>query len=122
MKVILLQETYNKLLIEATSNSRIINAINRNAIVKFYYIGDEQEKRGWRTGEIYAFGESTRGNRVIRVYQTEGTTSTRIPAWKLFRVDKIRNFQHVGNFEKPQSQFNANGDNSMQKVYNIAQF
>lgn len=123
MKVLISEDTYNKLLTErATSNSRVILAIKRNAIVKFYYKGDEKEKEGWRTGEIYAFGESTRGNRVIRVYQTSGTTSTRIPDWKLFLVDKIRSFQHVGIFETPRPKFNSNGDNSMQKVYNIAEF
>ena len=120
--MISLYETYKEILLEATSNSRIITAIQRHAIIRFYYKGDKTEMRGLRTGEIYAFGESKSGNRVIRVYQTGGTTSTKIPDWKLFRVDKISKFEHVGNYDKPQAKFNHNGDNSMQVVFNIVDF
>lgn len=120
MKTLL--ETYQQLLLEAIPNYKVINAIKNKLSVRFYYEGDKNEQKGNREGDIYAYGESTAGNPVIRVYQTRGVTSTRIPEWKLFRVDKIRNIDYIGEFEEPQSKFNANGDNSMQKVYNIVKF
>lgn len=115
-------QTYHQLLQEAVSNTKIINAIKNRLTVKFYYEGDKNEQKGWREGDIYAFGESTRGNPVVRIYQLRGTTSTKVPDWKLFRVDKIKDIEYIGEFEKPQSKFNPQGDNSMQKVYHLAKF
>lgn len=115
-------ETYKKVLAEAVAQSRFITAIENHFLVKFYYEGDEDERRGWREGEIYALGESTAGNKVIRVYQTKGVTKTRIPEWKLFRLDKIKTLYFVGEFDTPRDKFNSNGDNSMVKVFNLANF
>ena len=116
-------ETYQKIITEAkVSNSKIINAIKNRLSVRFYYEGDQNNQKGYREGDIYAYGESTAGNPVIRVYQLRGTTASRVPEWKLFRVDKIRDIEYIGEFERPQSKFNANGDNSMARVYNIVQF
>lgn len=116
-------EIYKKILQEAkASNSRIINAIKNRLTVKFYYDGDKNNQKGYREGDIYAFGESKAGNPVVRVYQLRGTTSSKVPEWKLFRVDKMRDIEYIGEFDNPQTKFNANGDNSMQTVYNIVQF
>jgi hypothetical protein len=117
-----LYETYQQVLNEAVANYKIINAIKNKLTVRFYYDGDKNNQKGYREGDIYAFGESTKGNPVIRVYQLRGTTASRVPEWKMFRVDKIRDMEYIGEFERPQAKFNAGGDNSMQQVYNIVEF
>ena len=117
-----LYKTYIKLLVEQVTNSEIIEAIDNKEVVEFYYEGDETESRGARTVEIYAFGNSTKGNPVIRAYQTGGATDSSVPNWKLFDVRNIRNFKTVGNFEQPRQGFNLNGDAGMLNVYHIAKF
>ena len=111
-----LSEDYKQLLKEELALSRIITAIEHHLLVKIFYEGDENEKRGWREGEIYALGESTAGNKVIRIYQTKGVTKTRMPEWKLFRVDRIKSMYYIGEFNSPRDKFNPHGDKSMTRV------
>lgn len=114
--------TYRKLLFESIGYDVLIDSIENHNVIKFYYEGDKTQKKGWRWGEIYALGESTAGNKVIRVFQIKGETDTVIPAWKLFRVDKITDIEQVRTFDRPRPQFNRGGDRSMARVDNIASF
>lgn len=117
-----LLETYRQLLREFASISDVISAIDNHNVVKFFYEGDHTEARGERIGEIYALGESTAGNKVVRVFQLKGATDTVVPNWKLFRVDKMRDIEVLRTFSKPRPLFNVGGDNTMTRVFNIAKF
>lgn len=52
---------------------------------------------GGGTGDrvIYpvAYGTSTAGNLVVRAFQPQGSTSSEVPAWKFFRVDRIERWE-----------------------------
>jgi hypothetical protein len=117
-----LYETYKKVLNEAVALSEIIDAIDNTQVIRFYYEGDNTENKGWRSGEIYALGDSIAGNKVIRVYQLQGVTDSKTPQWKLFRVDSIRDIETVGSFNQARPLFNSQGDNSMATVYKIVNF
>lgn len=115
-------ETYKEIITEAISNSDVIDAINNNSVVKFYYEGDETQNKGDRMAELYAFGLSLKGNPVVRAFQIRGATDTVIPDWKLFRLKYIRDIEVIRNFYRPRNGFNKNDDNGMSTVYHIAKF
>ena len=115
-----LLETYLTLISEDFSISDIEFAIEQNQLLSFYYKGDKTVNAGYRYAEIYALGVSKAGNKVIRAYQTRGVTDTFKPDWKLFRFDKMRDVEFVGNFYVARKGFNKNGDNSMARVDKIA--
>lgn len=120
--MITLKETYKLIITEAIALSEVIEAIESRQVCRFYYEGDNTEKKGWRLGEFYTLGDSTAGNKVVRVYQLTGVTDTVIPNWKLFRVDAIRDIEFIRSFSRPRPKFNPNGDKTMTRVYNIAKF
>lgn len=56
---------------------------NRSVLRVTYYPGT-------RIVEPHAYGLSSRGNPLLRAFQTEGASASDRPfAWKLFRVDRI---------------------------------
>lgn len=65
----------------------ICEAINGRRLISFVYDGHS------RTAVPAAYGvHKTTGNRVLRAYQTGGTSSSRpVPLWDLFLVEKIGN-------------------------------
>ena len=78
-----------------------------------------------------AYGISKAGNMVLRAFQPYGDTKTKTPHWKLFRLDKIENWDILWkrrSFDEPPGQFtvdgeyNPNGDKSMSTVYLSANF
>lgn len=123
MKISLLQ-TYKKLLTEGVETSKIIEAIELNQVVKFYYNHPDIKLRGDRTGEIYAFGQTKSGKDAISVYQLSGKTSTVIPNWKLFLTEYIENFEIIREYYRPRTGFNRNPDSNgqMTKIYKIVEF
>lgn len=99
---------------------------NRNE-VKITYSGDDG---GERIIQPVAYGLSKAGNMVLRAFQPYGTTKTKVPHWKMFRLDKIESWKILRNriFSEPPGQYNAegkfnpNGDNAMSEVYLVANF
>jgi hypothetical protein len=135
MKVILTEQQYQlisekQLISEGVPPSQIYNAIDNNYIIKFYYNSEDPRKKGWREGVIGAYGSSiSTGNQLLRIYQDKGVTSTSIPKWKTFRVDKITNlnvtktwFFFNKKYKTAPELFNPSGDKSMSQVYKIAKF
>lgn len=118
-----LYKILSKLIFENTARDEVNNAINNKKIVNISYAGDDNTHAGMRTIEIYSFGMSTSGNLVIRAYQISGDTKTFKPEWKLFRLDRINNFEITNNnFGAPRPNFNSMGDNMMTTIYNVAKF
>ena len=89
-----LYNAYKTLILEnAVNRQDIIDAITNHNGVNIYYAGDNNVAAGKRYIEPYVFGMSTKGNDIIRAYQMFGDTKTIKPAWKLFRVDRIEQWE-----------------------------
>ena len=125
---------------EDVTPQKIIDAIKKRYGVKIKY-GDGKEKGGGeRFIEPVAYGTMKgTGNPVIRAFQPFGDTKTKVPHWKMFRLDKIeewrpnRNFhfddpskgQYAKNKFNPtgaEGAFNPYGDKSMDQVFIVADF
>lgn len=126
-----LNDILRQVLSESVSVSNVNDAIDKKYQVEIvYHSKGEDEAIGPRVIEVYAYGLTKAGNPVIRAFQPYGDTTTSIPNWKFFRLDRISKWKPTNRyFTKPASDyynnvgaFNQNGDNSMSVVYNIARF
>ena len=124
----LLQEI---LLTESVSVNDIDDAIdNHKRIIINYHSKGEDIATGARVIEVYAYGLTKAGNPVIRAFQPFGDTTTKVPSWKYFRLDRISAWEETGQkFSRPASDyykglgdFNPDDDKSMSVVYKIATF
>lgn len=128
----ILENVVRSLLNENTvSVSDVENAIeNHNRIIIDYNSKGDPSNSGARVIEVYAYGLTKAGNPCIRAFQPYGNTTSRVPSWKFFRLDRIsawkptkQKFSHPADFYyKNLGDFNPNGDETMSVVYNIAQF
>lgn len=116
---------------ESSVNSfNIANAIDKHKrIIIRYRSEDDTSANGERYIDIFAYGLSKAGNPVIRAFQPFGDTTTRVPSWKFFRVDRITDWKETNEtFTYPYDnfrgygEFNPNDDRSMSVVYKIASF
>ena len=119
-----MNQIQKQILFEDVDVSSIELAIKNRRPIKVNYIADEDEKEtgsGWRVIQPVAYGLSKAGNPVIRAYQPFGDTKTKVPHWKLFRVDKFETWDPIKNQTNiplpPLDQYNPNGDKSMSTVY-----
>lgn len=119
------------LLKESASVTNVNDAINKHyRVIINYKTRGEDIANGSRLIEVYAYGLSKAGNPVIRAFQPYGDTASRVPSWKLFRLDRITTwkptkqiFTHpASDYYKGLGEFNKDGDLSMSVVYNIASF
>ena len=117
---------------EEVNITKITDAIRKRKPVRMSYEADDEPTgRGERLIHPVAYGISKAGNMVLRAYQPYGDTKTKTPHWKLFRIDKIKDWKILWkrpSFEEPPGQFksegeyNPNGDKSMSNVYLSANF
>lgn len=115
---------------ENVSISKVIDAIdNHKRILINYKTDGGDEANGPRIAELYAYGLTKAGNPVVRAFQPYGDTTTSVPNWKMFRLDRITSWKDTGQrFDHPASddynvgEFNKNGDKTMATVYKIASF
>lgn len=121
----------NELILEFASRTEVERSIVNHDRIKIYYEGDETETPGERFIEPYVLGLSKAGNPILRAYQYAGVTDTEQPGWKTFLLDKIRDWDEVGEvpFRTPISdristvpKYNPNGDKSMITIYKQAKF
>tara|TARA_R110000824_G_scaffold74599_5_gene189544 strand:+ start:2752 stop:3120 length:369 start_codon:yes stop_codon:yes gene_type:complete len=120
-----LQTTLKTLLLEVANRDDACRAIQGRFVTSIYYEGDTTLDPGWRTIEPVAAGTTKKNNPVLRAWQQEGASDTpqRIPGWRFFRLDRIRNFdQTLDTFDEVRPNFNPNGDKSMNQVWCIAKF
>jgi predicted DNA-binding transcriptional regulator YafY len=106
-------------------DKQIADAIVNKRIIKLYYQGDKEEDPGWRTSvKPVCFG-SRKGVKYVRAWQDSGKTITKVPAWKLFRLDRIGEWQVAGTktfYTPPRADFNPSGDKHLDIIYAIADF
>ena len=131
---------FKKVLEEAATPQQVTDAIKKRYEVKIKY-GDEKEKGGGqRLIQPVAYGTMKgSGNPVIRAFQPFGDTKTKVPHWKMFRLDKIEDWKPLRNrhFDDPskgqfakgkfmptgaEGAYNPNGDKSMEQVFITADF
>lgn len=125
-----LYNIFENIILESVRPDEVIEAIDKKRRVNIEYDGDDEESKGRRTIDPYAYGLSKNNNPVIRAYQVFGDTSSEVPKWKLFRLDRIIKWEPTGYvFKKPVSDidpsipdFNPLGDELMNTVYKIAKF
>lgn len=120
------------LLTESIPVGKVNDAINRTYEVEINYHTDgKDEATGKRIIQPVAYGLTKAGNPVIRAFQPYGDTTSKIPSWKFFRLDRIASWKpkYKQVFRTPppgmheaDGTFNPNGDKTMSIVYNIAQF
>lgn len=128
----ILEDIISKIFLqESVSATDVENAIdNHNRVVINYHSKGENKANGARVVEVYAYGLTKAGNPCIRCFQPYGSTTTRVPSWKLFRLDRItdwkptkQTFNHSADFYyKNLGEFNEKGDETMSVVYKIADF
>lgn len=122
----LLREIYNKLvLLENASITSINDAIDGKYQVVINYEGDPSHgiAPGKRVIEVYAYGLTMAGNPCIRAFQPYGDTASKVPNWKMFRIDRIKSWQPTYKLiTSPAPKFNPDGDRGMSIVYSIADF
>lgn len=128
----LLEDILNKILLkESVSVSDVEDAIdNHKRVIINYHSKGENNNTGARVIEVYAYGLTKAGNPCIRAFQPYGDTTTRVPSWKFFRLDRISDWKTTKQtFSRPADfyyknlgEFNPNGDETMSVVYKIASF
>lgn len=128
----LLEEILNKILLkESVSIGNVNDAIdNHKRIIISYHTNGEDNNTGPRVVEVYAYGLTKAGNPVIRCFQPMGDTTSKVPSWKFFRLDRISSWKDTGQtFSRPADfyykglgNFNPDGDETMSVVYKIASF
>lgn len=128
MLVELLQEV---LLRESVSVDDIGDVMdNHKRVIINYHSKGEDVATGARVIEVYAYGLTKAGNPVIRAFQPFGDTTSRVPSWKFFRLDRISAWKETNQrFSRPASEFyrglgefNPNDDLTMSTVYKITTF
>lgn len=116
----ILQEVLN----EAVDSNSVIDAIasKRQVIIKY---SDEKDRApGKRIIEPYVYGTTKAGNPCFRAFQYEGDTFRGKPKWKLFRLDRVTNWQPTDRHFNttpaangwPAEGYNEAGDDSMSQV------
>lgn len=127
----LLEKLLREILAESVSVNSVNDAIDRHIrVIINYHTNGEDNNTGARVIEVYAYGLTKAGNPVIRAFQPYGDTTSRVPSWKFFRLDRISAWKPTGQvFDHPADfyyknlgNFNPNGDETMSVVYKIAKF
>jgi hypothetical protein len=93
-------------------NPILIESIHNKKVLSLSYDGLAREV------EPHAYGVSTKGNDILRCYQTKGLHISEKPHdWDLLTVSKITNLRDAGsNFESPRHGYKRN-DKAMVRIY-----
>lgn len=91
----------------------VCKAINGRHLISFVYDGHS------RTAIPAAYGvHKTTGNRVLRAYQTGGTSSSRsVPLWDLFLVEKIVDYTVLDEAFDADPPSYMRGDRHMSEIF-----
>ena len=80
----------HKLLKESASVENVVRAMdNHHKVIINYQTDGRNEHTGSRIIEPVTYGLTKAGNPVVRAYQPFGDTTTNVPSWKFFRLDRI---------------------------------
>jgi hypothetical protein len=110
------------LLMEDVTNqgNDIKSAVENMHPAHIVYNGPSDGGNGERVIYPVAYGVSTAGNLVVRAFQPQGSTSSEVPAWKFFRLDRISEWDtdNSETFNPAELKgFNDNGDEQIDTLY-----
>lgn len=122
-----LNDILNKVLCEAVSSDKVIDAIRNRYQVIINYSDDKNRAPEKRLIEPYTYGISKAGNGVLRAFQYDGDTYRGKPKWKLFRLDRVESWTPTEQYFNVQPKdrgwaaepYNEQGDNSMVNVLSM---
>jgi hypothetical protein len=125
-----LYDILQQVLNEAISPNDVNNAIDNHLQVIIKYSDEKNRAPETRLIEPYVYGKSKSGNDVLRAYQYEGDTFRGKPKWKLFRLDRITQWNPTENHFNAEplergwnaQSYNDNGDGSMSVILNQVSF
>ena len=134
MKRMNLSEIYADILAESVSRDALLKAMESRKRISIYYDSPYgTEDKGWRRIEPYCYGLNNSDNMVLRAYQINGASDTpngkpndpltKIPGWRMFRIDGIKNVNFGGGdtFDEPRQGYNAK-DKDMKTIYRSVSF
>ena len=125
------EEIVRSVLKENVDVKSVNDSIENTYGVVINYAGEEGGHNGKRFIQPVAYGTTKRGFPAIRAFQPNGDTSSRVPSWKLFRLDRIESWEpHPdAKFSEPPGfgseslgRFNSDGDDGMSQVFKVARF
>lgn len=129
-----LSEVFSALINENMSRESLLKAMDERKRISIYYDSPYgTEDKGWRRVEPYCYGLNTSGNMVLRAFQLNGASDTpegkpndpltKIPGWRMFRIDGIKNVNFGGGdtFDEPREGYNPN-DKDMRTIYRSVSF
>ena len=125
-----LYEILKEVLNESVSSDSVNDAINNKYRILINYDDEDNHAIGTRLVEPYVLGYTKAGNLAFRGYQYEGDTVRGVPKWKLFRLDRVINWQPTKqkfNVEPRDNgwsaeSYNSNGDGSLTSILNQVYF
>ena len=125
-----LYEILKEVLNESVSSDSVNDAINNKYRILINYDDEDNHATGTRLVEPYVLGYTRAGNLAFRGYQYEGDTVRGVPKWKLFRLDRVINWQPTKqkfNVEPRDNgwsaePYNYNGDGSLTSILNQVSF
>lgn len=125
----LFKKILSELLCESVVSPIDIDSVmdKHHRVIISYHTEGKDEHTGPRVIEIYAYGQDKNGRDVIRAFEPYGDTTSKVPHWKFFRLDRISSWKETEQtFVEPPDpkygKFNPEGDKSMSLVYKVTSF
>ncbi|WP_298303756.1 hypothetical protein [Flavobacterium sp.] len=91
-------------------NQTIIEAIETQNLIEFYYEGE------LRVVQPYCYGVSKAGNDVLRAFQVDGYSSSNKMWWRMYAESKMQQIKSNNQNFTPRSDYKR-GDKDMVKIY-----
>ena len=91
-------------------NQTIIEAIENQQLIEFYYDGE------LRVVQPYCYGVSKAGNDVLRAFQVDGYSSSNKMWWKMYTLSKMQQIQIMEDTFNPRNDYKRR-DKDMMKIY-----
>lgn len=92
-------------------NQTIIEAIENQNIIEFYYEGE------LRVVEPHCYGLTTAGNEGLRAFQVDGFSSSGKFGWKMYDLGKAEDIEITNDsFNNPRTGYKR-GDKGMDEIY-----
>lgn len=126
-----LYNIFEQLILEGNEDQAVNDAINNKYMVNIMYSDSPDEPPTKRYLQVYAYGLSKAGNRVIRAYQLGGNSKSGFDKsrWKLYRLDRISGWDPTNmKWYRPIQAYDVSvpeykfRDKEMTKIFNSVTF
>jgi len=126
-----LYNIFEQLILEGVEEQNVNDAIDNKYMVNIMYSDSPETPPTNRYLQVYAYGLSKAGNRVIRAYQLGGQSKSGFDKsrWKLYRLDRISQWSPTQmKWHRPIQGHDVNAkefkfrDKEMSTIYNMVTF